>query len=48
MTNFQPALSKWVFGLMPLLIVLVQMSQNMCNIVLVQEALSCVSDPSII
>jgi len=24
-----------------------QMSQNVCNIVLLQEALSCVSDPSI-
>jgi len=47
-TNFQPALSKCVFGLMPLLITVMQMSQNMCNIALLQEALSCVSDPSIV
>ena len=46
-TNFQPALSKCVFGLTPLSITVMQMSQNVCNIALLQEALSCVSDPSI-
>ena len=46
-TNFQPALSKYVFGLMPLSIAVMQMSQNMCNIALLQKALSCLSDPSI-
>jgi hypothetical protein len=47
MTNFQLALSKCVFGLMPLSIAVIQMLQNVCNIAWLQEALSCVSNLSI-